>query len=510
MDFTQYWTVLWRRKWVILMTASMAVFIAILVVLLTPPRYAASTTLRIATASIGPVLDQRGYDISYSDRLLNTYSKLATSGPVVSELAQKLGLTQIPLIQVTIPANTELMQVTVEGKDPASAANAANTLGQILIDDFKSHYTQSGKTVEQILSDQLAQAQANLDTARKNYQIVLGQSPVSQQQINAASQAVDAAQQTITRLQTSYQQQLLQDAGQGNTISVADPAAPPLFPSKPNIPLNMGLGLAIGLIGGVGLAFFFENMDSTLFSSEQIVQATQMSPMGWVPKVNGRRQGPLFKEHSPEAEAMRRLRTNLVQNDHSLPPATVLVTSAESGEGKSTLAANLARSFAQSGRGVMLVDADLRMPVLHRIFNLSNSQGLSSVLERKASPNDVMQYTRIPGIWVIPSGPVPANPAELLGSVEMKMLLQQLVERFDLVVLDTPPFLPVADAAVLAPGVQQVLLIVARTIAHRQAVQAAREQLQEMHVRSLGVVVNRAERDEHYSYYSYRPMSMAK
>ncbi len=505
MDLGQLWSILWRRKWIILLTMHMALFIAILVTLLMPPRYTATATLRVATTQIGPVLDQRGYDMSYSDRVMNTYSKLATSGPILSELEQKLGSNKPPTVSVAIPANTELMQFSVEDSDPGRAANAANLLGQIIINDFNSHAEQTGKTADQVLSDAIAKNQSDLDQAQKNYNAAVARNPQNLDQINAARTELDNLQQARNNLLSQQQQSALLQASQANVISVADPAIPPLFPSKPNIPLNIGLGLALGLIGGLGLGFLFEHRDTTLFTTEQIVQATQAQPVGWVPSM-GRYKGVLFREHSPEAEAIQRLRTNIMVQDNSGAPCTVLVTSAESGEGKSTIAVNLARSLAQSGRGIVLVDADMRMPVMHRVFGVPNTQGLSSILERKAPVNDVMFYKRNPGVWVIPSGPMPGNPTDLLGSADMAVLLKQLVERFDAVIIDTPPFLPVADTAVLAPKVDQVLLVAGRNVGHRDALQAAYDQLENLHVRSLGVVVNRAERRQRYGYYNYRPV----
>ncbi|MBI4787663.1 MAG: polysaccharide biosynthesis tyrosine autokinase [Chloroflexi bacterium] len=504
MDARQYGAVVWRRKWVILTTTTMAVLIALIITLLMPINYTATTTIRIATTTIGPALDQRAFDMSYTDRLMNTYSKLANSGPILAQLMQKLNLIQPPAVHVDIPANTELMRLSVEGDDSAGAAVAANTLAQLLIDDFKASYSQIGKAADQTLNAQLNQAKGEVDLARRTYDALLVQVPPNPERISAARTTLQAREDTYDRLLAQYQQATLLQATQANTISVADPAIPPLYPSKPNIALNLGLGLLVGLIGGAGLAFLFENLDSTLTTTEQIVETIQATPIGWIPQVRGRGRSVFFSSHTPEGEALARLRTNIAHHDHSLPPTRLLVTSAESGDGKSTIAANLARTLAQAGRGVVLVDADLRMPALHRIFSIPNARGLSDILQRRATPDDVMQYTRVPGVWLIPSGPVPANPAELIGSTQMQALLEQLTVRFDTVLLDTPPFLPVTDAALLAPQVDQVLLIVARAHSRREPVRAAFQQLQDLQTRSVDVVVNHAEPGEAYGYYAYR------
>mgnify|MGYP002681871676 CR=1 FL=1 len=210
---------------------------------------------------------------------------------------------------------------------------------------------------------------------------------------------------------------------------------------------------------------------------------------------------------SPIAEAYRGLRTNLTFSSLDRPLRTMLITSAGPEEGKSTVLANLAVTEAQAGRRVIIVDADLRRPRQHELFGISNATGLTTALaDEKGLQNlslqaTVLQATEVPGLRVLTSGPLPPNPTELLGSQRMLDLIEQLKTTFDFIILDTPALLSVADAAVLAPAVDNVILVVAQAQTRRGDVQAVRQQLSNVRVKSLEVVVNRAEPNGSYAYY---------
>ncbi len=502
MELAQYWAAVGRRKGIILLTILVAMAIALLASFLLPPTYTATVTLRISSPTTGQFLSQN-YDLQYADRLMNTYSKLAVSGPVLSQLQQSLGLSKPPAVSVDIPANTELMRISVEDGDPNRAAAAANMVANLLMQDFKAHYGENATNAQNALETQLAQAQNDLNQSLAKYNALSNNKSADPGQVAAAKADLDAKQQAYTNLLSQVDQARLAGATQGSTFSIVDPALPPLAPSRPNKVLNLGLGLVVGLIGGLGLAFLFENLDSTLFTSNQVEEATGAKILGRIPSVRMRRGVPT-NDNFPAEEAFLRLRTNLAQLDHGVPH-TLLVTSAQPAEGKSTVVVNLARALAQTGRSVVIVDADMRAPVLHRVFHLPNSRGLSTILQGKGTLDEVIQHSKIPRVFVLTSGPIPSNPSELLGSSEMAALTQQLTHLFGVVVLDTPPLLPVTDAAVLAPSVDGVLLVVSTGQARREAVQAAVDQLESIGVHSYGVVVNRSQQDPMYNSYYPRP-----
>jgi len=199
-----------------------------------------------------------------------------------------------------------------------------------------------------------------------------------------------------------------------------------------------------------------------------------------------------------QQEAYRRVRTNVFSAQLDRPIKTILMTSAESGEGKSTVVANLAKSIAQTRRRVVVVDGDLRRPVLHTLFGVPNEVGLSDVLQGKAFLQDVLQETTTPNISIITSGSIPENPTELLSSPQVGPLINQLARDFSYVLMDTPAILPVVDAAVLAPAADGVLLVVKQAQTRREAVRAALNQLTEVNARPLGIVVNGTKRAKPY------------
>lgn len=509
MELWNYLEILWRRKWIVLLTTAMTVAVTLVGTLLTPPMYAASTTLRIATALSGPNTQP---NLLYSDRLMNTYSKIATSRPVQEELKQKLGIKWLPKIEIESLANTELLRVTVEDEDPVLAKDVANTLADILVARGRAEYTAGAKTARELLSEQLAQVQNELNQARSQYESQLAQLPEDPQSREAfnrslelASQSIELKERTYAGLLQEYEQARSTEARQANAVSIVEPAIVPENPSGPGKIVPIALAFIVGLIAGTGLAFLFENLDTTLHTTRQIVDVTKLSPLGMIPAARRRPQITIFNSNSPQEEAFRRLRTNILTFDHGRPLQTLLLASAEPDEGKSTVVANLACSLAKSGRKVIVVDADLRLPTLHKIFDLPNEEGLSSVLRQEVPLNQAVRNTNFPGLQVLTSGPLPPNPAELLGSTQMTVLMKQLEQQFDMILLDSPALLAVTDAAVLAPAVDGVVLVVRRAQSRQEAVRSAHQQLINVKARSVGVVVNRAEQDGSYHYYRQTP-----
>lgn len=203
------------------------------------------------------------------------------------------------------------------------------------------------------------------------------------------------------------------------------------------------------------------------------------------------------------SEAFRVLRTNLQFMGLDRPLRVIAVTSATPGEGKTTIVANLAVTFAQTGAKVCLVDADLRLPTVAKVFGLTNWAGLTTGLVNQGGLDEYLQETAIPGLTVLASGPVPPNPAELLGSGRMAKLLADLRSRFDVVLVDTPPVLAVTDAAVVAPRVDGMLLVVRTGRVARQQVLHARQALEAVKANVLGVVLGGMEARRNGSYYYY-------
>ena len=271
------------------------------------------------------------------------------------------------------------------------------------------------------------------------------------------------------------------------------------------------LGALVGLVGGMGLAFLFENLDPTLHSADDLEAAANVPVLGSIPEFKTPRRSRRGKigldldARSPAAEAYRILRTSIFSVASDWPAKMLLITSAEPGAGKTTVLANLAVVMAQAGRRVVVVDSDLRHPCLHQVFDLPNELGLSNVDLDLNRGDTALQETKIQGVRVLTSGPLPPDPAELLGSPETQRLIWQLATEADVVLLDSPPILPVADATVLAPILDGVLLVAARDQATGRRIQRALQEMDRVGAKTLGLVFNKAKAgdgDYYYPYYS--------
>ena len=270
----------------------------------------------------------------------------------------------------------------------------------------------------------------------------------------------------------------------------------------------MAVGVLLGLAVGVGIAILRTVLDTRIRSEADVATVTDTPVLGAVGYDASTPNDPLVIVSHPlgaRAEAIRRLRTNLQFVNASSRPRSIVVTSALPGEGKTTTASNLALAIADTGSRVVLVDADLRRPSIARVLGIEGAVGLTTVLIGNASIDDVVQEYGSTSLDVITSGEIPPNPSELLGSQRMTDLLGELTERYDVVILDTAPLLPVTDGVVVAKLADGALVVVGATVANRPHLAAAVAALETVEARVLGVVLNRVphEKRDSYTYYDY-------
>jgi succinoglycan biosynthesis transport protein ExoP len=285
-----------------------------------------------------------------------------------------------------------------------------------------------------------------------------------------------------------------------NEITITDSAVMPRSPTLSRW-IVVAVGVLMGVFGGFGLAFLFDYLDKRLYTNKQIEQVSAAPLLGKIPYVRGR--SSIINGSSPQyyKDAFQILRTNLfIQNDHSIPLKTLLITSADPGDGKSTIVANLAFSIAQTGKKVIVIDGDMRMPKLHTIFQIPNQQGLSNVLEGDFPVVDALQTVDV-NISVITSGPSPSDPTLLLLSNNIVNLIRELTTMCDYILIDTPSILAVPDAELLAKHVDGMIFVVNRTSTTREAIQELNRKLEDKPARSLGMVINKAELNHGYYYY---------
>lgn len=308
------------------------------------------------------------------------------------------------------------------------------------------------------------------------------------------------------------------EAGVGtNNVSVVDPAIVARAPYKPNLRLNLQLAGALGLLLGIGLAFFLEYLDDTMQRPDDMERIARLPVLGVIPLVKQRKASRepslALQAHtdarSTFAEAYRSMRTALQFSTREGAPHQLVVTSTGTAEGKSTTAVALAINFAQIGQATLLIDADLRNPSLHTMLGLDNSRGLSNYLSGDLPALSVVRITTIPNLYAIPAGPLPPNPVELLSGPKMLGLLSELERRFPSIVLDSPPVLGLADALVLGNQVGSMVFVVAAGSTRKAHMRAALKRLRQASVTPVGAVMTKVDmRDGRYgyesAYYYYR------
>ena len=289
-----------------------------------------------------------------------------------------------------------------------------------------------------------------------------------------------------------------------SNIRVVDAAEVPAVPFLPRRQQDLTTAAFSGLVLALGLVFLFEYLDSRIKSPQELRAQLNVPFLGMVPSIDVRTSGTLLHEGVPPnfAEAIRGVRTNVLFSSADEGTRIVAVTSAGPGEGKSMFSSNLAVSLAQAGQRVLHVDADMRRPRVHAIFDLTQEPGLSNLLVGDCKPSESIRKTAVQNLCVLPAGMIPPNPAELLGSKRCDEFFASLRQSFDWVILDSPPVLAVADASILANTASGVVFVVGADQTSRQAARAALEQLEAVQAHIIGAVLNRVDLEKNPYYYS--------
>lgn len=287
-----------------------------------------------------------------------------------------------------------------------------------------------------------------------------------------------------------------------NVVTVLNPALPSQRPVSPKSAVIIPAGVIVGLIVGLGLAFFIEYLDTSVKTIDDVERALQAPVLGVIPQNVGiiMDEGP----ESPHAEAYRVLRTNLLFSRKNEGWSTLSVLSGGAGEGKSTTLFNLATVFAQNGQRTLVVDSDLRRPTIHKIIHKSNTIGLTDFLLKQRTLDEVIQKTKIPTLDVLVSGKLPSSSMSILGSAQMKETIQELKRRYEFIFFDSPPLLGVSDASILASEMDMVLQVVQYRRYPQPMTLRAKQMVLKVGGNLIGIVLNNINmsQDENYYYYS--------
>lgn len=447
MQFSEFLNVLRARWKLITACVVLAVLAATALTLLTTPVYEARARIYLsAEGRGGDAAKTTGNVFVLTSDDLDTYVSILNTPAVLGPLRKELGLDPGHPINVRadVTGSTSILNVTARSADPKEAAEVANEVGP-----------------------QLGAVAGEFST-------------------------------------------LLKSSGQKVVSTPIQPASAPSRPVSPDPVRNIGLGLLAGLLLGLGLAFIRHSLDTKVRGEDDIRAHSDAPMLAALPLDRSSAKGLVSVEDDPHgrhAEAIRRLRTNLMFVDVTTGRHSFVVTSAMPGEGKTTTAANLALAMADSGRRTLLVDADLRNPSVARTLGMEGSVGLTTVLLGEAEVHDVIQSWGSHGMDVLPAGPVPPNPSELLGSAPMEALLRSLVGEYDFVLVDSPPVVPVIDAVVIERLTGGLLMVVGVDRTRKKDLAAALRQLDTVGAKVSGFARNfvsgKAEGAYRYGYHAY-------
>ena len=518
-DLKQYAGVVWKWMWLIVLMASVAAVSSYLYTRSEPPTYQAKTTIMVGRFLNDP--DPTQSDFGASQQLAQTYGALARRAPVLQGALHALDLGDrvdwralAGDVRVNLVSGTQLLEVYVEDSDPQQAKSLADAIVQQLILQSSTNPDSTLQlrrifSAEQLvdLEEKTKQATADLGElqAELDTELDAGRIGELQSQIGIIQSRVSTWQSSYAQLLTFLQ------GGDVNYLTVVEPALVPATPISPNMTTNVVLSVGAAVSLAVSVAFLIEYLDDTVKLPEDVERAASLPTLGAIVRIDGSQMEKMpIAAQSPRApvvEAYRALRTNLQFATMGSAARTLMVTSPQPIEGKTTTVANLAVVMAQSGLNTIAVDTDLRRPMLHHKFGLFPVGLTSALLEMSTNPDPARsplsfaQDTGVENLRVIASGTSPPNPADLLGSGQMKQFIQTLREEADVILFDTPPALAVTDAAVLAAQVDGIVLVVNAGQTRRTMLKRAVEELQRSGTPVLGVVINRMTARTGGSYY---------
>ena len=446
--------------------------------------------------------------------LAQTYVEIATTRPVLEETVARLNLpfSSVKLrsmLAVSAPADRQIMVISVEDTDPERAAAIANTLGEVFV--AKNQERDNLRYAEPINNWQERMDVLNVEINELEIDLgEFGEPDTAEREAALArlQQQLNEAQLRYTEAFNSLNELQQDQAKASSNIVPLEAAVPDYNPISPRTLMNTIMAAVVGALVALGLIFLIEYLDDTVKTQEQVLADTGLSTLGAIAKIKvSDPTESLIVFNSPRdplSEAYRVLRTNLSFSAIDSDLNTIVVTSASPGEGKSTTTANLAAVMAQAGKRVIIVDSDLRRPTQHRIFGLGNSHGLTTALLDNLTPANMhLKDTKVRGLRILTSGPIPPNPAEILSSQRMGNLIDELSEEADIVLFDTPPVLSVTDAAVLATQTGGTLFVVEVGKTRRDTLAQAVSRIDNTNASILGVLFNRI-KPSHDSYYYYQ------
>jgi capsular exopolysaccharide synthesis family protein len=439
-----------------------------------------------------------GNELYLGQQLAAAYADLANREIILNAAKNALGMNQLPGYYARALPGTQLIEITVNDTNPERAQIVANELATQLTLLSPINAQSEGLGRQEFVHQRLNNLEAQIQETEAEIEKLQGElaNTFSAQQITDKENQISSLQSKLSTMENNYGL-LLSNTQQGaiNTLTVIESAELPSNPIGSNKGLTIILAAAVGFVLAACEAYLLEFLNDTLKSADDVERLFSDPIIGHIfEQGDGKNEeNKLYDADDlghPIAEAFRALRANIEISQADRPLKTILVTSADIGDGKTSVAANLALSIAQRDKEVILLDVDLRRPSIHDFFELPNQRGLVDLISGEAAISDVLQFKKDRTVTVVTTGEKPPNPTELLSSKKMDQLLSKLEESADVVIIDGPPFI-VADAMVMASKVDGVLLVVRPGHTRRNLARGAADQLRLAGARVVGVVLNR-------------------
>jgi capsular exopolysaccharide synthesis family protein len=511
LELREFFGVVRRRRISIVLVTALVVGLALLLVARRTPVYSSTARVEVRPLIAGGDLQGFYYDLLSN---MDTEAQRVTSRDVAAIAGRELGVVgeeeEITVDQIaeltadvstSIPANTTFIDITCTTFVRVESQACADAFANAYVEDRAALAQRSADAARQGVEDEIEASQERISELQADLEATTdpGQRNALNDQIAVEERAIDTARLQLLAIPTASP----------NPALLALPAPLPVAPSNKDYVTTGVLAAIVGLALGIGLAFVRERLDERIGRREGLEVAIGAPVLAVVPRVpswRNRSDARLVTVDAPDtvtAEAYRTARTTLMYLASREDIKVIMVTGPGEGEGKTTTAANLGAALAQAGKRIVVISADLRKPRLHRFFGLKNDTGLTEVLEGSAALRNAVASTSMPTLKVVPSGSIPPNPAELLGSAAMEAVIGSLREVADFVLLDTTPSLVVADALELAPKVDGIVLVVDGSKTTRQAATQIRHQLERVGGLIVGGILNNLDPGQEVFYGRY-------
>jgi non-specific protein-tyrosine kinase len=503
-DLRRYLYLFLQWAWLFALVAIVVAGATYFINVRTTPVYQSTTKLLVSDPMVSRAGVLTGDAMVSSYDAATTYVQMITDRRVLEQIIAELKLPFSPeglrgMIGVSLIRDTRIIMLTVEDTNPERAASIANTMGVIFPRRIQELQGARYSVSKENLQKQLDAMETQID---QTTQEKMGTTDTAER--DRLETKLTQYRTIYSNLVTSYEQVRLAEAQTNTTVVQTDPAVVPTVPIRPRTLQNTFLAGLVGALLAAGVVVAVDAFDDRLKDPADLARRTGLTVIGVIPFTDIEATGPVtnLEPRSPVSEAYRALRTNIQFSNVAHKLNRIVVTSPTPGDGKTTIAANLAIILAQGGQKVTLIDADLRRPKVHKMFKQPNRVGLTGLFLKQVELRDVTKSVGMENLSIITSGQIPPNPAELLGSVRMSEMLNEIQTQSDKIVVDTPPILSVTDASVLNPYVDGVILVVQVGQTHIGAAIQAVNNMRQVGVNLIGLVINGVKFDNsRYSYY---------